>query len=67
MIVVFVYALGIVMLLADGAPEYNETEADLETALLDEPSSLPDSLEPCRGNLRENRTKVAQVCSWRNC
>ena len=63
MIVVFVYALGIVMLLADGALEYNETE----TAFLDEPSSLPDSLEPCRGNLRENRTKVAQVCSWRNC
>ena len=48
-IVAFVYALGVMMLLADGAPGYNDTEASLETALLDQPSSLPDSLEPCRG------------------
>ena len=51
MIVAFVYALGIMMLLADGAPRYNDTEAtaeaSLETGLLDEPSSVPDSLEPC--------------------
>ena len=44
MIVAFVYALGVMMLLADGAPVYKDTEASLETALLDEPSSPPDSL-----------------------
>ena len=52
MIVVFVYALGIMMLLTDGAPEYNETE----TAFLDEPSSLPDSLEPCRGKREQDES-----------
>ena len=62
MIVAFVYALGVMMLLADGAPVYKDTEASLETALLDEPSSPPDSLNLVEG--RENKTKVAQVCSW---
>ena len=56
MIVGFVYGLGIMMLLADGAPEYNETEADLETAFLDEPSSLPASLEPCRGKREQDES-----------
>ena len=56
MIVAFVYALGIMMLLADGAPEHNETEADLETAFLDEPSSIPDSLEPCRGKREQDES-----------
>ena len=56
MIVAFVYALGIMMLLADGAPGYKDTEASLETALLDEPSSLPDSLEPCRGKREQDES-----------
>ena len=56
MIVAFVYALGIMMLLADGAPGYNDTEASLETALLDEPSSVPDSLEPCRGKREQDES-----------
>ena len=56
MIVAFVYALGIMMLLADGASRYNDTEASLETALLDEPSSLPDSLEPCGGKREQDES-----------
>lgn len=54
MSVALAYALGVMMLLADGAPEYNETEAGLETAFLDEPSSLPDSSEPCRGKREQD-------------
>ena len=56
MIVAFVYALGVIMLLADGAPVYKDTEASLETALLDEPSSPPDSLEPCRGKREQDES-----------
>lgn len=56
MIVAFVYALGIMMLLADGAPVYKDTEASLGTALLDEPSSLPDSLKPCRGKREQDES-----------
>ena len=56
MIVAFVCAIDIMILLADGAPGYNETEASLETALLDEPSSLPDSLEPCRGKREQDKS-----------
>ena len=65
MIVSFVYALGITMLLADGAPEYDETEASLETALLEEPSSLPDSLEPCRGKREQDEScTVLFLVKW---
>ena len=55
MIVAFVYALGVMMLLADGAPVYKDTEASLETAP-DEPSSPPDSLEPCRGKREQDES-----------
>ena len=54
MIVAFVYALGVMMLLADGAPV--DTEASLETALLNGPSSPPDSLEPCRGKREQDES-----------